>query len=117
MSTKLPLLETPATVLRGLATRVRDARLRRDWSREELARRAGVSPAMIRNFEKSGRIGLVRLLALATALGALDEFVRLFPAPPARSLEELDASTSARPRQRGRTLRRPQAAAGRVDAR
>jgi transcriptional regulator with XRE-family HTH domain len=117
MSTNLPLLETPATALRGLAERARAARLRRDWSRLELARRAGVSPAMIRNFEKNGRIGLVRLLALAAALGALDEFTQLFPPPPARSLDELEATTLVRTRQRGRTLRRHQSASGGTNAR
>ncbi len=111
MGVNIPLLETPASALRRIADRARDARLRRNWSREELARRAGVSPELIKSFENSGRIGLVRLLALAAALGALDEFSALFPPPPARSLDELE-SDATRTRQRGRISPRAQPASG-----
>ena len=101
MNRNLPLLESPATILHGIAARAKAARLRREWSREELARRAGVSAAMIRDFERTGHIGLVRLLALAGALGALAEFSAVLPTPPARSLEDLEPAGPVR--KRGRT--------------
>lgn len=107
MDTKLSLLETPASILASVAAGARAARLRRGWSRKELARRAGVSPAMIKNFERTGRIGVVRLVALAGALGALREFAALFPAPPAASLDELEEPQRPPTRRRGRTLAAP----------
>lgn len=103
MTINMSLIESPADILLGIAKRAKEGRLRRGWSRVELARRAGVSAPMIRDFERTGRIGLVRLLALAGALGALAEFSTLFPAPPLRSLDDLDPATPMR--KRGRTLR------------
>lgn len=101
MNRNMSLLESPATILQGIAARAKAARLRRGWSRDELARRAGVSAPTIRDFERTGRIGLVRLLALAGALGALAEFGAVLPTPPARSLEELEPAGPVR--KRGRT--------------
>ncbi|MDZ4391260.1 MAG: helix-turn-helix transcriptional regulator [Gemmatimonadales bacterium] len=85
-----------------IAERAKAARLGRGWSRQELARRAGISPETIKGLEQTGRITLGRLLAIAGALGALTEFTELFPAPVARSLDDLEAAAPVR--QRGRTF-------------
>lgn len=100
----MSFIDTPTTAQRLIARRAKEARLRLGWSRTELARRSGVSSPTIREFERSGRIGLSRLLAIAGSLRALDEFVGLFPPPPARSLDELEARAVGPRRQRGRTL-------------
>lgn len=74
------------------------------WSRKELAHRSGVSSATIREFERTGRIGLSRLLAIAGSLRALDRFGDLFPQPRAESLDELERRAATPRRQRGRTV-------------
>jgi hypothetical protein len=61
----------------------------------------------IRAFERTGQIGVSRLLLLAGSLGALAEFGALFPAPVAQSLAELEARSVGVTRTRGRTLSKP----------
>ncbi len=109
----MTLVITPMSVQQTLAARAREARLRIGWSRTELAHRSGVSSATIREFERTGRIGLSRLLAIAGSLRALDQFGDLFPAPPAESLDELERRAAAPRRQRGRTVSAPPTPKGR----
>jgi len=60
----------------------------------------------LRLFEQTGRISLIRLLALASVLGIGEEFERLATPPqPMRSLAKLEASYRGKTRQRGRTQR------------
>jgi transcriptional regulator with XRE-family HTH domain len=74
------------------------ARLERGWTRQELAKRAGVSPAMITNWE-SGKIGgpknLTNVRAVADALD-LDPNV-LFAAIADRVVAEQRARRSSSP--------------------
>ena len=100
----MSFMDTPASVQRDLAGRAKAARLRLGWSRAELAHRSGVASATIREFERSGRIGLSRLLAIAASLRVLEPFNGLFPAPAARCLDELEAREAGPSRRRGRTL-------------
>lgn len=102
MGTNIPFIIAPGSVARLIAERAKAARLGRGWSRQELARRAGISPETIKGFEQTGRITFGRLLAIAGALGALTEFAELFPAPVARSLDDLESAVPVR--QRGRTV-------------
>ena len=95
-------LYTPGEVAAGLAARMKQLRLARDWKRETLAERAGISAGTVRRFESSGQIGLDNLLKLALALGCLDQFEALFAPPAARSLAELEQRSEAPRRQRGR---------------
>lgn len=91
-----------------LANRVREQRLLRGWSREELSARAGVAVPTLRKFEDTGKISLERLLKLAAALEFLGDFDRLAIQPgPTRSLADFETIESARRRQRGRTLGKP----------
>jgi transcriptional regulator with XRE-family HTH domain len=96
----IPALETPASVARRLAERVRARRLERGWSRGELAERAGISEETVKAFERRAQITLSRLLLIARALDALDDFLPLFAPRPAGSLAEIEAKQ--RPRIRGR---------------
>lgn len=105
MGISIPFIVTPNAAARLIAERAKTARLRRGWSRRELAVRAGVAPETVKGFEQTGRITISRLLAIAGALGALQEFAELFPAPVARSLDDLEPVVT--PRQRGRTLTPP----------
>ena len=95
-------LETPETVSKTLAARIKALRLARGWKQATLAQRSGVSLASLRRFEESGRVSLQHLLELAFALNRLDDFDALFQAPPASSLAELEAGEKRPPRKRGR---------------
>ena len=95
-------LETPETVSRTLASRIKALRLARGWKQATLAQRAGVSLASLRRFEESGRASLQHLLKLAFALNRLDELDALFQGPPASSLAELEAGEKRPTRKRGR---------------
>ncbi|HYV44629.1 MAG TPA: helix-turn-helix transcriptional regulator [Myxococcaceae bacterium] len=96
----IPVLETPTSVAQRLAERVRALRLERGWSRGELAERAGISEETVKSFERRAQITLSRLLLIARALEALDDFLPLFAPRPAGTLSEIE--TRQRPRVRGR---------------
>lgn len=93
---------SPLEIARTLAGRVRSRRLERGWTQDELAGRAGIAAATYRRFERTGRISLERMLKLAVVLDAQEGFERLFEAPPARSLAELEKRAERSRRQRGR---------------
>ncbi len=48
-------LETPESVSRTLAARIKELRLARGWKQATLAQRSGVSLASLRRFEESGQ--------------------------------------------------------------
>jgi len=96
-------MKTPEEVAESLAQRVRHARLQEDLSRATLAERSGVSLGSLIRFERSGRASLKNLLALALALGRLDEFEEVFAPKPVESIAELERQALAKTRKRGRT--------------
>ena len=99
----LPIdLRTPGDIARLLATRVRELRLSRGWTQQELADRAGLTLATYRRFERTGRIALDRLLKVAVILDARTGFDQLFALPPARTLAELAARSQPVTRLRGK---------------
>lgn len=95
-------LHTPAEVALELADRVRDRRLARGWTQAELAERAGLALPTLKRFERTGQISLDRLLRVASALGALEDFRAPFAPPPARSLDQIEDQTSGPKRRYGR---------------
>ena len=95
-------LETPETVTRTLASRLKELRLARGWKQLTLAQRSGVSLASLRRFEESGRVSLQNLLELVFALNRLDDFEPLLQGPRAASLAELEAGEKRPTRKRGR---------------
>ena len=95
-------LETPESVSRTLATRIKELRLARGWKQATLAQRSGVSLASLRRFEESGRVSLQNLLDLAFALNRLEDFDALFQRFRASSLAELEAGETRPKRKRGR---------------
>jgi len=90
-------------VAQRLAEQARALRLERGWSRGELAERAGLSEETVKSFERRAQITLSRLLLIARALDALEDFASLFAPRLAESLAEIEARQ--RPRLRGRRSR------------
>ena len=70
-------LKSPIEIATGLAGRVRERRLHRAWTQDELARRAGIKTATYVLFERTGRISLIRLLKVLEVLELLEEFDRI----------------------------------------
>lgn len=97
-----PELLTPAETAELLARRVKQIRLERGWTHEEIARRAGLAIATYRRFERTGSISLDRLLRLAMVLDALPAFAELFARRQPRSLAELERQAASPARKRGR---------------
>lgn len=95
-------LHTPGEVGKLLAERMRSLRLSQDWTRESLARRAGVSSASLKRFETTGAGSLDLVLRLAFALGRLEPFARLLEPEEAVTLAELEARSVRPVRRRGR---------------
>ncbi|MBL4849202.1 MAG: helix-turn-helix transcriptional regulator [Planctomycetes bacterium] len=91
------LSRSPTHVSRLLAQRLRVLRLERNWKRETLAKRAGVSPSSLKRFETSGRVSLENLLKLCHALGRLSDWDELLRPLAARSLAELEQQSTRRP--------------------
>ena len=96
----LTLMNTAETG-KSLAARTKTLRLLKNWTRETLARRAGVSTASLKRFETTGKASLDLILKLAHALSRLDEFSELFQPPAAQSIEELDRRAGKIIRKRG----------------
>ena len=94
-------MKTPTEMAQKLAQAVRSLRLARSWTRDTLAKRAGVSKASLKRFENSGKASLELQLKVAHALGRLHEFEDLLSASRAKSLAELERLSQAQGRKRG----------------
>ena len=79
----------------------RNRRLALNMTQKELAEKSGVPLSTLKRFEQLGEISLAGLLAVAGATDALEEFQHLFPAPPVRTLDQLEAISKPRKRARG----------------
>ena len=95
-------IKTPDEVAKELADRLRSLRLENNWSREELARRSGVTLASLRRFETTGKISLDRLLTLAFVLHKLDGFSQLLKPSTVKSIAELEKRSHTRKRGRNK---------------
>lgn len=97
-------IKTPKEVSQELAQRLRNQRLALEWSREELAKRSGVSVASLKRFELTGEISLLRLLTLCLSLNALSSFDGVLMSPKPRTMAEV--KRLAKTRLRGRRSKR-----------
>jgi transcriptional regulator with XRE-family HTH domain len=97
---KILSIKTPQEVARELADRLRQHRLTHAWSREELAKRSGVTVASIKHFELTGAISLHRLLSLCFTLKVIDDFDSILSLSTPTTMQELKRSLKTR--QRGR---------------
>ncbi len=82
------LLATPDEILQELAQRLRQQRLRQQFSQQELALRAGIGLASLQRAEQGAAVGLDLWLKLVFALGLTQELEFLFQ-PRAASIADL----------------------------
>lgn len=93
--------QDPDEMARALARRARTLRLDRGWTQREVAERAGMTVGVYQGFERTGRITLPRLMAIAVALEAAEGLAAAFARPEPQSLPELAERARIPPRQRG----------------
>ena len=84
------MLETPFEITLAIASSAKAKRLILNLTQASLAMRAGVSLAVLKKFERTGKISLDSLLRLAMVLGCLDNFTKLFPMPSTESFRTID---------------------------
>ncbi|PKO99240.1 MAG: XRE family transcriptional regulator [Bacteroidetes bacterium HGW-Bacteroidetes-8] len=92
---------THDSLMLGIARRVKERRLEKDWTQRALAVKAGISFGSFRRFESSGEISLRSLIMIAFALGTEDDFLGLFSTQTYRSIDELMNVSKAKQRKRG----------------
>lgn len=103
-------LKSPIEVASDLAIRVRERRLQRTWTQDEMAQRTGIKVATYVLFERTGRISLIRLLKVLDVLGLLEDFDRI---GRGRDLAGLSLDDLTQPeRQRGRRRTPPSPSTG-----
>jgi transcriptional regulator with XRE-family HTH domain len=68
----------PKQALTIIASKIRDCRIDMGFTQEGLATRAGVSLAVLRKFERTGKISFESLLKLALVLELLEEIIAVF---------------------------------------
>ncbi len=93
----------PAVITRQIGQRLREFRLAKGWTQEELSERSGVALSTLKLLEATGQGSLQRLVRVAVTLGIDGELRDLFARPAAR--ESIAAVKSS---QRQRAPRRRQ---------
>ncbi len=81
----------PVQLIRLIGGRLREARLARGWTQEEVAERAGVALSTLKLLEAKGQGSLQRLARVAVVLG-LDGDLRELFARPAAAAESIEAA-------------------------
>ena len=79
--------QSDKSVLRDLGQRLRQARLRRNLSQQELARRAGLNRTTISEYERGSSTSTLTLVQALRALEMLDELAGFLPDPGPSPLE------------------------------
>jgi transcriptional regulator with XRE-family HTH domain len=107
------MLKTAKELMTDLGGAIRTRRIAQNWSQEEAARRAGMGVRTWRRMECGGQATIENLVNAAVALRCEYKLGELFPAPAARTMDELlrqqrAAAEPARPqRVRARKARNP----------
>lgn len=79
-SNRPPLIQSDREAIRTLLERVRQHRLKHNWSQAEMARRAGFSRPAYQNFENGyGNITLANLVRILGVLGLTNNLAQLVP--------------------------------------
>ena len=81
--------ETAEELDQKIAERLRIIRKRRSISQEKLSDISGVGHGSIKRFEATGKISLISLTKIATALGVEDELRQLFTDVPYINIQEV----------------------------
>jgi transcriptional regulator with XRE-family HTH domain len=82
-------MSSPAEVLAGIAARAKRRRIDLGLTQRELAARAGVSYAALRQLETTGKIPLEALVKIAFVLQAEDVLDALFPPRPLTTIDDV----------------------------
>lgn len=91
----------PASILKGIALRLRERRLELNLTQKGLANKAGVSLGTLKRFENTHEISLKHLIRIALVLDASGEFEQLFTKRQFESLDEVLKTTKEKKRERG----------------
>jgi transcriptional regulator with XRE-family HTH domain len=102
------MLKTAQEIMLDLGAAIRTRRTGQNWSQGEAAARAGMGLRTWRRMEATGHATIENLVNAAVALRCEDKFTELFPAPAARSMDELlqQQREAASPRRRVRSDKR-----------
>jgi len=92
---------SPDSILKGIAERVKERRLERDLTQKAFAKRAGVGYDAYRKFESTGEITLRNLVLCAIALDDVDAFSELFTKKTYQSIDDLLKTQETKKRKRG----------------
>ena len=87
--TLLNVIKSPKEISQDLADRVKQNRIRRNFTQQELAERSGVSFGSVKRFEQTGEISLKHLIMISKVLRCSPQFDLLFPVHQYESMEEL----------------------------
>ena len=91
----------PASILKGIALRLRERRLELNLTQKGLASKAGVSLGTLKRFENNHEISLKHLIMIALVLDASEEFEQLFTKRQFESLDEVLNTIKVKKRERG----------------
>lgn len=69
---------SPEDITLKIARRLTAIRLQKTWTREILAKKAGINIYTLKHFERTGQISLQRLVAVCQALDVAEEFNQIF---------------------------------------
>ena len=97
--------QSDKAVLRDLGQRLRQARLRRNLSQQELADQAGLNRTTISEYERGSSTSTLTLVQVLRALEMLDELTAFLPDPGPGPLELARAQSHQRQRATGRRSR------------
>lgn len=92
---------SPDSLMSGIAQRVKQRRLEKEWTQKLMASKAGLTLASYRRFESSGEISLRSLVMLAFALDMTDEFETLFNSKTYQSIDDIIKAKQPKQRKRG----------------
>jgi transcriptional regulator with XRE-family HTH domain len=101
---------TDSLVLEELGRRLRQRRLDRNLSQQDVAEKAGLDRTTVGALERDGRASLLTIVQVLRALGALDELDGFLPATGPSPLEL--ARQQGHVRQRASSPRGPRGAGG-----
>ena len=87
--THLNHIKSPSEISKALANRVKQTRIRRSITQEELAERSGVSFGSVKRFEQTGEISLKHLILISKVLRCSEQWDELFSLSNYESMEEL----------------------------
>ena len=94
--------QSDKSLLRDLGRRLREARLRRNLSQQQLAERAGLNRNTISEYERGASTSTLTLVQVLRALELLDELAAFIPDPGPSPLELAKRAGRVRQRASGR---------------